>query len=106
MKAAVIGLGVEGRKATKSLLANGWKVYASDLNKDIDLEDLEIPLSKANFSNENDVVRISTDNLDIDIGYNDKKLIDSCDAVVLSPSMCKTKIAKDIVCSGKSISDV
>ena len=32
MKAAVIGLGVEGKKALNSLLKYGWDVYASDLN--------------------------------------------------------------------------
>ena len=32
MRAAVIGLGVEGKKAVNSLLKHGWDVYASDLN--------------------------------------------------------------------------
>ena len=40
MKAAVIGLGVEGKKAVNSLLKHGWEVYASDLNSNIDLSDL------------------------------------------------------------------
>jgi len=112
MKATVIGLGVEGKKATKSLLANGWEVYATDLNSDIDLEDLGIHISKANFFTNKDVpndtisISISIDNLTIDLGYNDKDKITSCDAVVLSPSMCKTKLAKDVIKSGKSISDI
>ena len=114
MKVAVIGLGVEGKKATKFLLANGWDVYATDLNSDIDLEDLEIPLSKANFFTNkdthrdinNEVITISIDNLTIDLGYNDKDKIANSDAVVLSPSMCKTKLAKNIIKSGKSISDI
>ena len=43
MRAAVIGLGVEGKKAVNSLLKHGWDVYASDLNSNIDLSDLELP---------------------------------------------------------------
>ena len=38
MKAAVIGLGVEGKKAVNSLLKHGWEVYATDLNIDVDLQ--------------------------------------------------------------------
>ena len=37
MKAAVIGLGVEGKKAVNSLLSHGWEVYATDLNSNVDL---------------------------------------------------------------------
>ena len=37
MKAAVIGLGVEGKKAVNSLLKHGWEVYATDLNINVDL---------------------------------------------------------------------
>ena len=33
MKAAVIGLGVEGKKAVNSLLRHGWEVYATDLHQ-------------------------------------------------------------------------
>jgi len=106
MKAAVVGLGVEGKKATKSLISNGFEVYATDLNSEIDLGDLEIPLSKANFFTNNDAITISTDSLTIDIGYNDKKKIFCCDFVMLSPSMFNTKIAKDIIKSGKFISDI
>ena len=35
MKAAVIGLGVEGKKALNSLLKHDWEVYATDLNVNI-----------------------------------------------------------------------
>lgn len=44
MKAAVIGLGVEGKKAVNSLLNHGWDVYATDLNSKVDLSDLELPM--------------------------------------------------------------
>ena len=44
MKAAVIGLGVEGKKAVNSLLAHGWEVYATDLNINVDLEGLNLPV--------------------------------------------------------------
>ena len=37
MRAAVIGLGVEGKKAVNSLLKHGWEVYATDLNINVDL---------------------------------------------------------------------
>ena len=36
MRAAVIGLGVEGKKAFNSLINHGWDVYASDLNVNVD----------------------------------------------------------------------
>ncbi len=104
MRAAVIGLGVEGKKATMAFLKNNWNVYATDLKTDIDLEDLELPLDNSFFINEN-AITISTNNLIIDLGYNDIETIDSCDAVMLSPSMWKTELAMDIVSSGNHISD-
>ena len=33
MKAAVIGLGVEGKKAVNSLLNHGWDVYATEIGR-------------------------------------------------------------------------
>ena len=44
MKAAVIGLGVEGKKAVTSLLNHGWEVYATDLNINVDLNGLNLPV--------------------------------------------------------------
>ena len=35
MKVAVLGLGMEGKNAVKSLLDDGHHVYASDLNENI-----------------------------------------------------------------------
>ena len=51
MKAAVIGLGVEGKKAVKSFLKHGWEVYATDLNSNIDLSDLELPIAPIDLIN-------------------------------------------------------
>ena len=36
MRAAVIGFGVEGKKAFESLIRNNWDVYASDLSTNLD----------------------------------------------------------------------
>ena len=49
MKAAIIGLGVEGKKALNSLLKNGWEVYATDLNINVNLDDLPISLSTCQY---------------------------------------------------------
>jgi len=53
MRAAVIGLGVEGKKASKSLLDHGWSVYASDLQTDINLKDLNMPITDINVTPNN-----------------------------------------------------
>ena len=50
MKAAVIGLGVEGKKALNSLLKHDWEVYATDLNVNINLDDLPISLAGVDIS--------------------------------------------------------
>ena len=50
MKAAVIGLGVEGKKALNSLLKHNWEVYATDLNINIDLDNLPISLAGVDIS--------------------------------------------------------
>lgn len=83
MRAAVVGLGVEGKKATKSLLDNNWHVYATDLKTDIDLGDLEDLklLSDNTFFISEKAITLSSENLIIDLGYNDMDTIASCDAV-------------------------
>ncbi|MDI6644547.1 MAG: Mur ligase family protein [Methanobacteriaceae archaeon] len=86
MKVAVIGLGVEGNKAVNSLLNNGYEVYASDLNPDIDLEE--------------------KDSLDIDLGFHDIKKIDESDAVLISPSLWNTNLAKKLRETKKSLADI
>lgn len=85
---AVLGLGMEGKKAVKSLLDYGNHVYASDLNNDISL------------------AKFNDDNLDIDLGIHNKSKIDSSDAVVLSPSLWHTNMAKKIIKKNKLLSDV
>ncbi len=85
---AVLGLGTEGKHAVKSLLEYGNHVYASDLNKDIDFSE---------FDNED---------LDIDLGLHNAAKIDSADAVVLSPGLWHTDIAKNIIKRNKLLSDV
>ena len=66
MKAAVIGLGVEGKKALNSLLKHNWEVYASDLNINIDLDNLPISLAGVDISPQKDKISFIKDNLSID----------------------------------------
>ena len=68
----------EGKHAVKSLLDYGNHVYASDLNKDIDLSEFE------------------HEYLDIDLGLHDTTKINTADAVVLSPGLWHTNLAKSI----------
>ena len=85
---AVLGLGIEGKNAVKSLLDYGNHVYGSDLNKDICLTEF----------NHKD--------LDFDLGLHDLEKINSSDAVVLSPGIWHTNIAKSILSKNKLLSDV
>ncbi len=86
MKVAVVGLGKEGKNAVKSLQSHGHQVYASDMNKQIELTDFN--------------------GVDIDLGHHDLDKIDSSDAVVLSPSLWGSKIAGKIKSKNKILSDV
>jgi UDP-N-acetylmuramoylalanine--D-glutamate ligase len=88
LNVAVLGLGIEGKNAVKSLLDYGNHVYASDLNNDIRLSDF------------------NQEGLDIDLGLHDTAKIDSADAVVLSPGLWKTDIAKRLIKSNKLLSDI
>ena len=106
MKAAVIGLGVEGKKALNSLLKHDWEVYATDLNVNISLDDLPISLAGVDISPQKDKISFIKDNLSIDLGFNDQEKIDSCDAVVLSPSIWGSKIAEHYKESNKLLCDV
>ncbi|MBC7101508.1 MAG: UDP-N-acetylmuramyl peptide synthase [Methanobacteriales archaeon] len=82
MKFAVIGLGVEGRKAVKSLRRRGYEVYATDINTNLNLEGLE--------------------DIEVDLGFHDLEKIRACDAVILSPSLysspLKEKIEDKLLC--------
>ena len=106
MKAAIIGLGVEGKKALNSLLKHEWEVYASDLNVNINLDDLPITLAGVDISPQKDKVSFVKEKLSIDLGFNDQEKVDSCDAVVLSPSIWGSKIAEHYKNTGKLLCDV
>ena len=69
MKAAVIGLGVEGKKAVNSLLKHGWEVYATDLNIDVDLSGLDLPMLSMNMIEDKETVSIVGDNITVDLGF-------------------------------------
>lgn len=106
MKAAVIGLGVEGKKALNSLLKYGWDVYASDLNVNINIDDLPISLGDADFSPSESRISIAKDNLSIDLGFNKREEIESCDAIALSPSIWGSAVSEEFKKTGKLLCDV
>ena len=106
MKAAVIGLGVEGKKAVNSLLKHGWDVYASDLNSNIDLSDLELPGISLNFLEGGETFSIVSDNLTLDLGFTNSQAIDECDAIAISPSMFGGSFATRLLDEGCLLSDV
>ena len=106
MKAAVIGLGVEGKKALNSLLKYNWEVYATDLNVNINLDDLPISLAGVDISPQKDKISFTKENLSIDLGFNNQEKIAACDAIVLSPSIWGSRIAEHYKSSGKLLCDV
>jgi len=86
MKVAVVGLGTEGKNAVRSLINYGYKVYASDMQKNVEL--------KYNPA------------VDIDLGRHDFDKINSADAVVLSPSLWTSKLGEKIRSRKKSLFDI
>ncbi|MCF0226518.1 MAG: UDP-N-acetylmuramoylalanine--D-glutamate ligase [Methanobrevibacter sp.] len=106
MKAAVIGLGVEGKKATKSFLKHDWDVYATDLNPDIDLNELDANILNLDVPPNSDGMTIIADRLQIDLGFTNSLEIDSADAVAFSPSMWGSSLANKVVSQKKLLSDV
>ncbi|MTK64065.1 MAG: UDP-N-acetylmuramoyl-L-alanine--D-glutamate ligase [Methanobacterium sp.] len=88
MKVAVLGLGMEGKKSVKALLEYGASVYASDLDKNLDLSEFE------------------SSDLDVDLGFHDKTKVDESDCVVLSPSLWNKSAINQIVEKNKLFSDV
>ena len=106
MKAAVIGLGVEGKKAVNSLLKHGWEVYASDLNNNIDLSDLNLPGISLNFLDGGETFSIVSDDLTLDLGFTNSQAIDECDAIAISPSMFGGSFANKLLDEGNLLSDV
>lgn len=101
-----MGLGVEGKKASKSLIEHEWDVYATDSDTDIDLEELEISIADATIYTDMDKISISTNKISMDLGYMDQDVINSCDAIVLSPSLWNSELANEFRKTGKLICDV
>ena len=106
MKAAVIGLGVEGKKAVNSLLRHGWEVYATDLNINIDLNGLNLPMLDMNLIEDNQTVSIVGDNITVDLGFTNSYAIEECDAIAISPSMFGGNFALKLLEKGDLLSDV
>lgn len=106
MRAAVIGLGVEGKKATNSLLKHDWDVYATDLNANISLEGIDIPLIDLDLAGQNQTFSIFADNLVLDLGFTNKMEVESCDAVAISPSMWGSSIATTLASQNRLLCDV
>ncbi len=86
MKIAVIGLGVEGKKALHSLLNHGYHVYASDMNEELTIE--------------------SDHDFELELGNHDLDKINSADAVILSPSLWNIEAFKEFKSNNKLFSDV
>lgn len=94
MQISVVGLGVEGQKATISLLKQGFNVYASDINRNIKLDVLDEYLDDLG------------DNLDLEIGSHNTDKIFKSDAVAVSPSLFEKEICQKIIEKNIFISDV
>ena len=106
MKAAVIGLGVEGKKAVNSLLRHGWEVYASDLNINVDLSGLDLPMLSMNMIDEKQTVSIVGESITVDLGFTNPYAVEQCDAVAISPSMYGGAFATKLLEEGELLSDV
>ena len=106
MKAAVIGLGVEGKKAVNSLLKHGWEVYATDLNINVDLSGLELPMLSMSMIDEKQTVSIVGEKITVDLGFTNPYAVEQCDAVAISPSMYGGSFATKLLEDGYLLSDV
>lgn len=106
MRAAVIGLGVEGKKAFESLLRNNWDVYASDLSTNLNLENLDLPVVDMNILSKEERLSFIIENAVIDLGFTNDAEIDRCDAVAISPSMYGSELANKYQKQGKLLCDV
>ena len=101
MKAAVIGLGVEGKKAVNSLLNHGWEVYATDLNINVDLSGLDLPMLDMNMLEDKETVSIVGEDITVDLGFTNSYAIESCDAIAISPSMFGGSFAERLLENGE-----
>ena len=106
MKAAVIGLGVEGKKAVNSLLKNGWEVYATDLNVNIDLSGLNLQDLSRDMIDEKQTVSIVGEDITVDLGFTNSYAIEQCDAIAISPSMFGGSFATKLLENTQLLSDV
>lgn len=106
MKAAVIGLGVEGKKAVNSLLRHGWEVYATDLNINVDLSGLDLPMLSMNMIDDKQTVSIVGENITVDLGFTNSYAIENCDAIAISPSMFGGSFAERLLEDGDLLCDV
>ena len=106
MKAAVIGLGVEGKKAVNSLLKHGWEVYASDLNINVDLDGLNLPRLSLDMMDNEQTISIVGERITVDLGFTNSYAIEQCDAIAISPSMFGGSFAERLLKDGKLLSDV
>lgn len=106
MKAAVIGLGVEGKKAVNSLLKHGWEVYATDLNINVDLNGLDLPMISMDMMDSEQTVSIVGENITLDLGFTNPYAIEQCDAIAISPSMFGGPFAERLLMEGQLLSDV
>lgn len=106
MRAAVIGLGVEGKKAVNSLLKHGWDVYATDLNINVDLDGLDLPNLSMNLIEDNQSVSIVGDRITVDLGFSNSYAIEECDAIAISPSMFGGAFANRLLENNELLSDV
>ena len=106
MRAAVIGLGVEGKKAVNSLLKHGWEVYASDLNINVNLEGLDLPMLSMDMMDSEQTISIVGENITVDLGFTNPYAIEQCDAIAISPSMFGGPFAERLLENGQLLSDV
>lgn len=106
MKAAVIGLGVEGKKAVNSLLKHGWEVYATDLNINVDLNGLDLPMVSMDMMDSEQTVSIVGENITMDLGFTNPYAVEQCDAIAISPSMFGGPFAERLLADGQLLSDV
>lgn len=106
MKAAVIGLGVEGKKAVNSLLRHGWEVYATDLNINVDLNGLDLPTLSGSMIEDKQTISIVGDNITVDLGFTNSFAIETCDAIAISPSMFGGSFAEKLLENGELLCDV
>ena len=99
-------MGVEGKKAVKSLLIHGWEVYATDLNIDVDLSSIDLQMLDMNMIDENQTVSIVGENITVDLGFTNSYAIEECDAIAIAPSMYGGSFANKLLEKCDLLSDV